>query len=76
MARVQVPFYQVSIEDRLWKSRMQTMSTVTLFDCLDKCESTGRIANFRRAAGWEEGPFQGIYYNDSDVYKVLEGVGY
>ena len=76
MALKAIPFYRVSIEDDLWKKRMQTMSTVTLPDCLDKCEATGRIANFRRAAGMEEGEFEGIYYNDSDVYKVLEGIGY
>jgi DUF1680 family protein len=40
------------------------------------CEQTGRIANFKRAAGLEQGPFQGIFFNDSDVYKVLEGASY
>lgn len=76
MRRDPVPFHQVDIQDSFWKQRMDTLNRVTLPDCLNKCEQTGRIANFRRAAGWEEGSFQGIYFNDSDVYKVLEGVAY
>ena len=34
--------------------------------------ATGRIDNFRRAAGKKEGDFRGRYYDDSDVYKWLE----
>ena len=36
----------------------------------------GRFANFAVAAGLEQGKFEGIYFNDSDVYKVLEGAAY
>jgi uncharacterized protein len=43
---------------------------------LERCEATGRLANFSRAAGLTEGPFQGRYYNDSDVYKWLEGAAW
>lgn len=35
-------------------------------------EQTGRIDNFRRAAGLIQAPFQGVFFNDSDIYKWLE----
>ena len=28
------------------------------------------------AAGIKEGGFKGIYFNDSDVFKILEGASY
>ncbi|WP_145027112.1 glycoside hydrolase family 127 protein [Paenibacillus sp. Y412MC10] len=71
-----VPFTQVKIHDELWKQRLEVCKQVTLRTCLDKCESTGRISNFAKAAGLMKGEFEGIYFNDSDVYKVLEGAAY
>jgi DUF1680 family protein len=40
------------------------------------CEQTGRVRNFDRAAGKLQGNFEGIWFNDSDVYKILEGAAY
>ena len=71
-----VPFHRVSIADGFWKSRIQTNRTVTAVANIEQCEKTHRIDNFRRTAGRQAGGFEGIYYNDSDVYKVLEGVAY
>jgi len=39
-------------------------------------EETGRLDNFRRAAGATGLPFQGRVYNDSDVYKWLEAAAW
>ena len=39
-------------------------------------EETGRLDNFRRAAGKIGGSFRGIYFNDSDVYKWLEAAAW
>ncbi|WP_448522607.1 glycoside hydrolase family 127 protein [Pseudothermotoga sp.] len=39
-------------------------------------ESTGRIDNFRRASGKISGEFKGYFFNDSDVYKWVEGCSY
>jgi DUF1680 family protein len=72
----QVPFTKVKIEDSFWRPRMDILKSVTLPVCLVKCEETGRIANFAKAGGLMEGEFEGIYFNDSDVYKVIEGVAY
>lgn len=71
-----VPFTKVKIDDACWRPRLDILSRVTIKACLDQCEKTGRIANFAKAAGLMEGEFEGIYFNDSDVYKVLEGAAY
>lgn len=71
-----VPFTAVSITDAFWQPRLETNRTVTLPYCFQKCEETGRIANFDKAAGICPGPHEGIFFNDSDVYKTLEGAAY
>jgi len=71
----QVAFNSVKLKDHFWAPRIKTTQEVTLDYCLNKCEETGRIENFVSAATGK-GEFQGIYFNDSDVYKVLEGVAY
>ncbi|MBN1491600.1 MAG: glycoside hydrolase family 127 protein, partial [Phycisphaerae bacterium] len=71
-----VPFTDVKVADAFWQPRLETNRTRTLPHNLDWCEQTGRISNFAKAAGRMEGKFEGIYFNDSDVYKVLEGAAY
>ncbi len=71
-----VPLTQVEITDEFWRPRIETNRTSTLPHNLKQCEETGRIANFARAAGRMDGKYEGRYYNDSDVYKVLEGAAY
>ncbi len=71
-----VSFTAVHFTDTFWTSLLRTSRETTIPVCIGKCEETARIANFARAAGMESGEFEGIYYNDSDVYKVLEGVAY
>lgn len=64
------------MEDDFWQPRMAVHSHTTLAVDIELCEKTGRIDNFRKAAGLMEGDFIGSYFNDSDVYKVIEGIGY
>jgi DUF1680 family protein len=71
-----VPFTQVKVSDDFWSRRIETNRAVTIPYCFAKCEETGRIANFEKAGGLVDGEFQGIYYDDSDVYKVIEGAAY
>ena len=71
-----VPFTDVKVEGGFWGPRFQTNRDVTLWYDFQKCEETNRIANFARAGGLEEGPFEGIFFNDSDVFKVMEGAAY
>lgn len=71
-----VPFTAVRFDDAFWRPRLETNRAVTLPFNFHKCEETGRIDNFAKAAGWMEGPHEGIFFNDSDVFKVVEGAAY
>ncbi len=71
-----VPFTDVKFTDQFWAPRLDANRTVTVPHCLKQCEITHRIRNFEVAGGLVEGKFQGIYFNDSDVYKVIEGVAH
>ncbi len=69
-----LPFSEVHLTDGFWRSRLETNRKVTLRANLDKCAETGRIDNFRKAAGEIPGAHEGLHFNDSDVFKVIEGV--
>lgn len=71
-----VPFPAVHVKDEFWQPRLETNRTVTLPFAFRKCEQTGRIDNFAKAGRLLEGPHQGRRYNDSDVFKVMEGAAY
>jgi DUF1680 family protein len=71
-----VPFTDVVIADEFWAPRIETNRRVTIPYAFKMCEETGRISNFEKAAGLIEGQFEGIYFNDSDVYKIIEGAAY
>lgn len=67
-----VPFDKVTITDSLWRSRQEANAKGTLTANFEQCEKTGRFANFDRAAKGE-GKYEGLFFNDSDVYKAIEG---
>lgn len=69
-------FGDVRIADEFWAPRIETCREVTLPHAFDVCEETGRISNFVKAAGLMEGKFKGAWFNDSDLYKVLQGAAY
>ncbi len=71
-----VEFTRVNINDDFWAPRLETNRKVTVPYCFQKCEETGRIRNFAIAGGMEEGEFEGIFFNDSDVFKAIEGACY
>jgi uncharacterized protein len=72
-----VPFTSVALEDDFWAPRLSTNRRVTIPHDLDKCDETGRIQNFAVAGGLAEGVFRGRFgFDDSDVFKVLEGAAY
>ena len=71
-----VKFSEVTINDGFWSPRLQSHKDVTLKVCIDQIENqTGRIRNFENAAKGL-GEHSGIYFDDSDVYKALEGMAY
>ena len=71
-----VPFTDVTADDEFWAPRLETNRKVTVTYDFEKCEQTGRIDNFAKAGGLMEGEFEGIFFNDSDLYKVIEGAAY
>lgn len=71
-----LPFGRVKITDPFWSGYFDRLVEVTLPHEFNEIVGTGRLANLERAADRETGGFQGIYFNDSDVYKWLEAVGY
>ncbi|MBX3240259.1 MAG: glycoside hydrolase family 127 protein [Chitinophagaceae bacterium] len=71
-----VNFSEVSITDPFWKPKMTTVATATLDACVSYTQDkTGRIRNFEKAAQ-RSGKHEGIYYDDSDVYKAIEAIAY
>ncbi|MBM4016892.1 MAG: glycoside hydrolase family 127 protein [Planctomycetes bacterium] len=71
-----VPFTDVRFADAFWTPRLETNRTASIPHNFKMCEDTGRLTNFDKAAGRMEGKFEGIFFNDSDVYKVVEGAAY
>jgi DUF1680 family protein len=72
-----VDFTRVKLQDGFWKSWVETVHDATIPFAFQKCEETGRINNFIFAGGIKEGKFQGNFgFNDSDVYKIMEGAAY
>lgn len=71
-----IPFTDVTISDRFWSPRQTTNSEKTIPHELEQCRTTGRISNFAKAAGIESGNFEGIFFNDSDVHKLVEAASY
>ncbi len=71
-----IPFTAVTIDDRFWSPRQETNSKETIPHELEQCRITGRISNFAKAAGSMEGNFEGIFFNDSDVHKLVEAAAY
>ena len=72
-----VPFTAVKLTDNFWAPRIKKNASVTIPIAFGFCESTGRVKNFEIAAGRDTGKFQTIYpFDDSDVYKIIEGASY
>jgi uncharacterized protein len=72
-----VSFTEVRLSDTFWSSRIATNRDVTIPFGFKKSEEEGRIRNFERAAGKREGPYEGkMPFDDTDVYKLIEGAAY
>lgn len=71
-----VPFNEVKISDQFWLPKIETNRTVTIPASFAKCEETGRVANFEKAAK-KEGQFGTEFpFDDTDIYKIVEGAAY
>ncbi len=58
-------------------ARLEINRTATIPISFQMCEETGRIENFKVAARLSDAKWTGMAgFNDSDVYKVMEGAAY
>ena len=71
-----IDYMAVTLDDEFWQPKLETNRQVTIPHIMQQNIETGRIANFRRAAGLEEGRFEGYRFNDTDVYKTIEAASY
>jgi hypothetical protein len=72
-----VSFTEVNLADDFWLHRIQTNTHVTVPIALEQSKETGRIKNFEVAGGLKEGTFNTRYaFDDSDVFKIIEGASY
>jgi DUF1680 family protein len=77
-----VPFTAVHLNDVFWAPRIEINRTETIPFAFRQCELTGRVDNFIRAAKVLRGePLEntkppGYPFDDTDLYKVIEGASY
>ena len=87
----QVPFTSVKITpNTFWGNRIQAAREVTIPLAFSKCETEHRYKNFEMAAytlqhpghpglqtpEWDVSKFMGFSFDDTDVYKTIEGASY
>ncbi len=72
-----VPFTSVHVNDSFWAPKIRNNHDVTIPIAISKSRETGRIRNFMIAGKQAEGSFCSLYpFDDSDVYKIIEGASY
>ncbi len=70
----QLPLQSVKINDKFWSPRLAAHKEGTIPSAITQIrDSTARLRNFQIAAGEIKGKFEGVVWDDSDVYKVMEG---
>ena len=87
----QVPFTSVKVTPgTFWGERIRAAREVTIPLAFSKCETTHRYENFNMAAytlqhpgheglktpKWDVSKFMGFSFDDTDVYKTIEGASY
>jgi DUF1680 family protein len=71
-----VDFTRVKLTDNFWLPRIKTNHTVTIPASFERCDKTGRVKNFQMAA-IHSGKFCTIYpFDDTDIYKTIEGASF
>jgi uncharacterized protein len=71
-----IAFNKVKLNDHFWSPKIEKNRTVTIPWSFGKCQETGRIKNFEMAEA-KSGKFNSPYvFDDSDVYKIIEGASY
>ncbi len=77
-----VSFTSVHLNDVFWAPRIEVNRTASIPSAFEQCELTGRVALFDRAAAVLRGDAgvdtrpPGYPFDESDLYKVIEGASY
>ena len=72
-----VAAHHVQFNDGFWWPRLEVNRITTIPYSFQSCEETGRIENFKVAAGTSDKKWTGRFgFNDSDVSKIMEGAAY
>lgn len=77
-----VSFTAVHLNDVFWAPRIEINRTASIPSAFEQCELTGRVALFERAAAVLRGETNvdkrppGYPFDESDLYKVIEGASY
>jgi uncharacterized protein len=77
-----VPFTAVHLTDTFWAPKIKTNAEVTIPFAFEQCERSGRVDLFIRAAQVLRGEKPaslnppGYPFDDTDLYKVIEGASY
>ena len=72
-----VNFSNVTVTDAFWKPKMDLVATKTLAACIYQTEEkTARIRNFEKVARKKGEQHEGVFYDDSDVFKAIEAMSY
>ncbi len=72
-----INYAEVKITDSFWLPKIQDVAQNAIGVCVYQSEvATPRIRNFEKVAAGKGERHEGIYYDDSDVYKALEAIAY
>jgi DUF1680 family protein len=71
-----VPFTDVHLSDSFWAKRIEVNRRITIPFVFRQNLETGRVDNFAKAAGRKRSGHEGQRYNDTDVFKAIEGASY
>ena len=78
-----IPLKDICIDDPFFSARIDIARNVTipymwdvLHDAVEGVAPSGCISNFEIAAGLKEGKFVGYCFQDSDLWKWIEGAAY
>jgi len=71
-----VPFTDVRVDDAFWAPKIEVNREVTIPYVLRMCREHGRINNFIIAARHSGGKLTVYPFDDTDLYKAIEGASY
>lgn len=72
-----VPFTATHLQGGFWGGYLERARKVTVPLSFEKCQENGRYTNFEKAAHPSESyKVGGLSFDDTDVYKTIEGASY